>query len=147
MEKQFRKVENRLEVDYTTLREENKELREWQRQDKWTIHGLLTCMEAMEARMALVSSQVTAVVLSQQVGLSTEEDEGGVGGPIEFRSPFRLRSPFPHVFTREELDAMEVVERNWEFRNQGELATGGDYTPAVPWAWSKVARIELYRPS
>jgi len=30
VEKQFRKVENRLEVDYATLREENKKFREWQ---------------------------------------------------------------------------------------------------------------------
>jgi len=93
VEKQFRKVENRLEVDYATLCEENKELRERQRQDKWTIHGLLTCMEMMEARMALVSSQVAAVAPPQQVDLTREEDEGGVGGPIEFGLPFRQRSP------------------------------------------------------
>jgi len=64
VEKQFQKVENRLEVDYATLRAENKELVEWQRQDKWTIHGLLTHMEMMEARMALVS------VLSSMCGIS-----------------------------------------------------------------------------
>jgi len=132
VEKQFQKVENRLEADYATLHEENKELRERQQQDEWTIHGLLTRMETMEARMALVSSQVAAVASPQQVDLSMEEDEGGVGGPIEFRSPFQLRSPSPQVFTREELEAMEAVERNWEFLNQGELATGGDYTLAVP---------------
>jgi len=132
VEKQFREVENCLETDYATLREENKELREQQRQDKWTIHGLLTHMEVMEARMALVSSQVAAVASPQQVDLSTEEDKGGVGGPIEFRSPFQLRSPSPQVFTREELDTMEAVERNWEFLNQGELVPGGGYTPAVP---------------
>ena len=132
MEKKFRKVENRLEADYATLHEENKELREQQQQDKWTIHGLLTRMEMMEARMALVSSQVAVVTSPQQVDLSTEEDKGGVRGLIGFRSPFRLRSPSPQVFTREELDVMEAVERNWEFLNQGEVATGGDYTPAVP---------------
>ena len=37
MEKQFRKVENRLEVDYATLRAENKELVERQRHGEWTI--------------------------------------------------------------------------------------------------------------
>jgi len=50
--------------------------------------------------MALVSSQVAAVASPQQVDLSTEEDEGGVGGPIESRSPFPLRSPSPQVFSR-----------------------------------------------
>ena len=37
MEKQFRKLENRLEADYATLWVENKELVERQRQDKWTM--------------------------------------------------------------------------------------------------------------
>ena len=86
MEKQFRKLENRLEADYTTLREENKELVERQRQDEWTIHGLLTRMEMMEARMALVSAQVAAMAPPLQVDLTREEDEGGVGGPIELGS-------------------------------------------------------------
>jgi len=36
-------------------------------------------MEMMEARMALVSSQVAAVAPPQQVDLTREEDEGGVG--------------------------------------------------------------------
>jgi len=44
VEKQFRKLENHLEVDYATLRAENKELVECQRHDEWTIHGLLTHM-------------------------------------------------------------------------------------------------------
>ena len=78
MEKQFQKVENRLEVDYATLRAENKELVEWQRQE-WTIHGLMTRMEMMEARMALVSAQVAAMAPPLQVDLTREEDEGGVG--------------------------------------------------------------------
>jgi len=47
VEKQFRKLENRLEADYATLRAENKELVEWQQQDEWTIHGLMTRMEMM----------------------------------------------------------------------------------------------------
>jgi len=55
VEKQFRKLENRLEADYATLCAENKELVEQQRHDEWTIHGLLTRMEMMETRMALVS--------------------------------------------------------------------------------------------
>jgi len=79
VEKQFRKVENHLEADYATLRAENKELVERQRHDEWTIHGLLTCMEMMEARMALVSAQVAAMAPPLQVDLMREEDEGGVG--------------------------------------------------------------------
>jgi len=88
MEKQFRKLENRLEADYATLRVENKELVERQRQDEWTIHSLTTRMEMMEARMALVSAQVAAMAPPLQVDLTREEDEGGVGGPIELGSPY-----------------------------------------------------------
>jgi len=88
VEKQFRKVENRLEADYATLRAENKELVERQHQDEWTIHSLLTRMEMMEARMALVSAQVAAMAPPLQVDLTREEDEGGVGGPIELGSPY-----------------------------------------------------------
>jgi len=132
VEKQFRKLENRLEVDYATLREANKELVEQQRQDEWTIHGLMTHMEMMEARMALVSAQVAAMTPPLQVDLMREEDEGGVGGPIELGSPYRLRSPSPQVFTREELDAVEAVGRNWEFLTGRDVSTEGVHTPTGP---------------
>jgi len=132
VEKQFRKVENRLEADYATLRAENKELVERQRQDEWTIHGLMTRMEMMEARMALVSAQVAAMAPPLQVDLTREEDEGGVGGPIELGSPYRLRSPSPQVFTREELDAVEAVGRNWEFLTSRDISTEGIHTPTGP---------------
>jgi len=79
VEKQFHKLENHLEADYVTLREENKELVEQQRQDEWTIHSLMTRMEMMEARMALVSAQVAAMAPPLQVDLTREEDVGGVG--------------------------------------------------------------------
>jgi len=132
VEKQFRKVENRLGADYATLRAENKELVEWQRQDEWTIHGLLTRMEMMEARMALVSAQVAAMAPPLQVDLTREEDEGGVRGPVELGSPYRLRSPSPQVFTREELDAVEAVRRNWEFLTGRDVSTEGVHTPTGP---------------
>jgi len=132
VEKQFRKVESQLEADYADLRAEVKELEERQQQDKWTIHSLLTRLEMIEARMALVSSQVAVVALPQRVDLTREEDEGGVGGQIEFGSPFRQRSLSPQEFTREELDAVEVVGRNWEFLNVGDVSTEGVYTPTGP---------------
>jgi len=132
VEKQFRKLENRLEADYATLWAENKELVEWQRHDEWTIHGLLARMEMMEARMALVSAQVAAMAPSLQVDLTREEDEGGVGGPVELGSPYRPRSPSPQVFTREELDAVEAVGRNWEFLVSRDISTEGVHTPTGP---------------
>jgi len=132
VEKQFRKLENRLEADYATLWVENKELVERQRQDEWTIHSLMTRMEMMEARMALVSAQVAAMAPPLQVDLTREEDEGGVGGPIELGSPYRLRSPSPQVFTREELDAVEAVGRNWEFLTGRDISTEGVHTPTGP---------------
>jgi len=132
VEKQFRKLENRLEADYATLRAENKELVERQRQDEWTIHGLMTRMEMMEARMALVSARVAAMAPPLQVDLTREEDEGGVGGPVELGSPYRLRSPSPQVFTREELDAVEAVGRNWKFLTSRDVSTEGVHTPTGP---------------
>jgi len=132
VEKQFRKLENRLEADYATLRAENKELVERQRQDEWTIHGLLTRIEMMEARMALVLAQVAVMAPPLQVDLTREEDEGGVGGLIELGSPYRLRSPSPQVFTREELDAVEAVGRNWEFLTSRNISTEGVHTPTGP---------------
>jgi len=39
VEKQFRKVENRLEADYANLHAEIKELKERQCHDEWTIGG------------------------------------------------------------------------------------------------------------
>jgi len=131
VEKQFQKMENHLGVDYATLRAENKELVERQRQE-WTIHGLMTHMEMMEARMALVSAQVAAMAPPLQVDLTRKEDEGGVGGPIELGSPYRLRSPSPQMFTREELDVVEVVERNWEFLTLRDVSTEGVHTPTGP---------------
>jgi len=132
VEKQFRKLENRLEADYATLRAENKELVERQRQDEWTIHSLLTRMEMMEARMALVSAQVAAMAPPLQVDLTREEDEGGIRGPIELGSSYRPRSPSPQVFTREELDAVEAVGRNWEFLTGRDVSTEGVHTPTGP---------------
>jgi len=132
VEKQFRKLENRLEADYATLRAENKELVEQQRQDEWTIHSLMARMEMVEARMALVSAQVATMAPPLQVDLTREEDEGGVGGPVELGSPYRLRSSSPQVFTREELDAVEAVGRNWEFLTGRDVSTEGVHTPTGP---------------
>jgi len=131
VEKDRRKLENRLEVDYANLQEQNRGLQELVRQNGWTIHGLLTRMEAMEARMALLSAQVSVVAPPQQVDLTREENEGGVGGPIELGSPFLGRSPSPQQFTREELDTVEAVGRNWEFLTR-DVPTEGEYTPTGP---------------
>jgi len=73
VEKDYWKLENQLEADYANLCAEVKELKEHQQQDEWTIHGLVTHMEMMEARMALLSSQVASVALPQQVELMREE--------------------------------------------------------------------------
>ena len=92
MEKDCWKLENQIEVDFATLQEENRGLKELVWQNGWTIHGLLTHMEAMEARMALVSAQVAAMAPPQSVDLTREEDEGGVRGLLVLGSPIQLRS-------------------------------------------------------
>ena len=82
--------------------------------------------------MALVSAQVAAMAPSLQVDLTREEDEGGVGGLIELGSPYRLRSPSPQMLTREELDVVEAVGRNWEFLTSRDISTEGVHTPTGP---------------
>jgi len=132
VKKQFRKLENRLEADYANLQEEVKGLKEQVCQDEWTIHGLLTHMEVMEARMALLLSQVAVVAPVERVDLTREEDEGGVGGPI-VGPPYRYRTPSPiSPFELDEVTAgaIEALGRNWEFL--GDAAMCGDYTPIGP---------------
>jgi len=65
MEKQFQKVENRLEADYTNLCAEVKELKERQCHDEWTICGLMTCMEGMEAWMRFLERRLLLWFLLQ----------------------------------------------------------------------------------
>jgi len=74
-EKEFRKLENRIEADFATLKAENAGLRELVWQNGWTIHGLLTRMEVMETNMALLSAQVSAAAPPQMVDLTREEEE------------------------------------------------------------------------
>jgi len=50
---------------------------------------------------------------------------------LELGLPFLGRSPSPQQFTREELDAVEAVGRNWEFLNR-DVTTEGEYTPTGP---------------
>jgi len=72
-EKDIRKLENWIEADFATLKAQNDGLRELVWQNGWTIHGLLTCMEEMEANMALSSARVSAVAPPQMVDLTREE--------------------------------------------------------------------------
>jgi len=86
-------LENRMEASYAHLWEENAGLKELAWRNGWTIHGLLDRMAAMEARMVILSGQVSAMALLVSVDLTREESEGGVGGPLVLGSPVRLRSP------------------------------------------------------
>jgi len=132
VEKQFRKVENRLEADYANLRAEIKELKERQHHDKWTIGGLLARMDGMEARMAFLQAQVTAVVSTLMMDSSREEHGGEAGDQRMLESLSGMGSFSSFHLNGAQLDAFEALGRNWEFLNQGELATGGGCTPAVP---------------
>jgi len=123
------RMENRIEADFTTLKVENMGLRELVQQNGWTIHGLLGHMEVMEARMALLSAQVSAVTLPQSVDLTREESEGGVGGPLVLGLPIWLRSP--SLLRLEEVVNLETLRRSWDFVGR-EATTEGDYTPTGP---------------
>jgi len=132
VEKQFWKVENRLEADYADLRAVIKELKERQCHDEWTICGLMTRMEGMEARMRFLEAQITAVVSTPMMDSPREEHGGEAGDQRTLGSPSGMGSFSSLHLNGAQLDAFEALGRNWEFLNQGEFATGGDCTPAVP---------------
>jgi len=82
--------------------------------------------------MDLLQNQVTAVAPVPVVDLTREENEGGVGGPIDLGSPIGLRSPSPLRLDDETADTLEALGRNWEMLNPGEVSTSGEYTPTGP---------------
>ena len=125
-------LENRVEMDFQNLSEENRELKEQVRRNEWALFGMITRMEQMEMRMDLLQNQVTAVAPVPMVDLTREESEGGVGGPIDLGSPIGLRSPSPLRLDDETADALEALGRNWEMLNRGDVLTSGEYTPTGP---------------
>ena len=98
-------------------------------QDKWTIFGLITCMEQMGVRMSLLQAQVVTVASAPVVDLTREEEEGGLGGPIDLGSPLLYRTPSPLELDKVTAGVIEALGRNWEFLTTGEEATSGDHTP------------------
>jgi len=107
-------------------------LKERQRHDEWTIGGLLARMDGMEARMAFLQVQVTAVVSTPLMDSSREEHGGETEDQRMLESPSGMGSFSSLHLNGAQLDAFEALGRNWEFLNQGDLATGGGCTPAVP---------------
>jgi len=65
-------------------------------------------------------------------GSSREEHGGEVGDQRMLGSPSGMGSFSSLHLNGAHLVALEALERNWEFLNQGELVTGGNCTPAVP---------------
>jgi len=82
--------------------------------------------------MRFLEAQIAAVVSTLMMDLSREEHGGEVGDQRMLGSPSGMGSFSPLHLNGVQLDTFEVLGRNWEFLNQGELATGGDCTPAVP---------------
>ena len=72
---------------------------------------------------------MTAVAPALVVDLTQEEDEGGLGGPIVWWTPFQRGSPSLLALDGEALDVIEALGRNWEFLGSIEATTSGDYTP------------------
>ena len=132
MEKKIGKLEHRIEVSHENLQAEIKELRERQYHDKWTIYGLVTHMDGMEARMTFLQAQVAALVPTPAMDLSREESEGIVGDPMMSGPPEGIGSPSTLLLNEVQLDALGALGRNWEFLNQEELVISGDYTPTGP---------------
>jgi len=140
MEKKLRahvvELENCLEADFQTLSGENRRLNEELHRSEWALFRMMTRMEQMEMRMDLLQNQVSTVAPAPRVNLTREESEGGVGGPIEWGSPFR--SPSPLRLDDATTDALEALGRNWELLNRGDETTSGEYTPTGPVPESRV---------
>jgi len=111
-------VKHQGERSHKDLRAQVKELEECGCQDEWTIFGLMTCMEQIEARMNLLQAQVMMVASAPVVNLTREEEEI-VGGPIELGSPFLYRTLSPLELDKVNVGAIEALGRNWELLNTG----------------------------
>jgi len=91
-------VERQGECSHEDLCVQVRELEEWGHWDEWTIFGLMTRMEQMEARVNLLQAQVMMVVSAPVVDLTREEEEeGGLGGPIDL---IMIRTHFRHFTTK-----------------------------------------------
>ena len=132
MEKKIGKLEHRIEASHEDLRTEIKELKERQRHNKWTIGGLIACMDGMEARMAFLQAQVAALIPTPAMDLSREENEGIVGDLMMMGPSEGIGSPSSLLLNKAQLDALGALARNWEFLNQEESGISGDYTPTGP---------------
>ena len=82
--------------------------------------------------MNLLQAQVMMVASAPVVNLTREEEEGGLGGPIDLGSPLLYRTPSPQELDKVTEGAIEALGRNWEFLATGEETTSGDYTPMGP---------------
>jgi len=89
----------------------------------------MTHVEQMEARMNLLQAQVMMVVLAPVVDLTREEEEGGLGGPIDLGSPLLYRTPSPQELDKVTVGVIKALGRNWEFLTTREETTSGDHTP------------------
>jgi len=125
-------VEHQGEHSHEDLCAQVKELEERGCRDKWTIFGPMTRMEQMEARMNLLQAQVMTVVSTPVVELMREEEEGGLGGPIDLGSPLLYSTPTPLELDEVTAGAIEALGRNWEFLTTGGEAMSGDNTPMGP---------------
>ena len=87
MEKKISKLEHQIEASHEDLQAEIKELRERQCHDKWTICGLMTCMEGMEAQMGFLQAQLAALIPTPTMDSSRKENGGEAGDEGMLRSP------------------------------------------------------------
>ena len=82
--------------------------------------------------MNLLQAQVMTVVSAPVVDLTREEEDGGLGGPIDLGSPLLYRTPSPLELDEVTAGAIKALGRNWEFLTTGEEAMSGDHTPTGP---------------
>jgi len=79
--------------------------------------------------MNLLQAQVMTVVSAPVVDLTREEEEGGLGGPIDLGSLLLYRTPSPQELDEVTAGVIKALGRNWEFLATGEETTSGDHTP------------------
>ena len=105
--------------------------------DKWMMQGMLSHMEAMEARQSLFMKQLGRLNPAPiMVDLTWEEDQGGIRGPISLAPPTPLVSESQEE--REEAQRELIYELDTLLANftwYEEETVGGEYTPMRPSAW------------
>ena len=128
-----------LRVMNRYLEDEVREVNQRLRAEEWKSLGLETRLVQMEARQQIMMERLDAMKVAPVVVDLTEEDEGGLGGPI-FLAPETPVASVDEVEVgtqaqRELLEELDTILSSFVNVEGDEKTTEGEYTPTGPSAW------------